>query len=312
MQVHPHIDALPVFRKAVVTIGTFDGVHTGHHAILNQLKTTAAAIGGETVLVTFHPHPRQVIGSSQPIALLNTLAEKQTLLKQAGIDHLVLVPFTEAFAAQSPETYVEEFLIARFHPHTLIIGYDHHFGYQRKGNFSLLEQYAAKGFFQLKEIAPQLISELAVSSTRIRTALRDGDVATANQLLGYAYHFTATVIKGNQLGRTIGFPTANLDTEAMGKLVPGNGVYVTSVQLGERRFKGMMNIGNRPTVNGIGRVTEVHILDFDEDIYGQQLTITIHHRLRNETKFPSLDALKNQLQRDKDATDQYQILNQKH
>jgi riboflavin kinase / FMN adenylyltransferase len=305
MQVHYNIHDLPVFNKAVLTIGTFDGVHLGHREILAQLKAAATAIHGETVLVSFHPHPRQVIGGGKPIALLNTLAEKTVLLEKEGIDHLVMVPFTEAFSNQSPELYAEDFLVKYFHPHTLIIGYDHHFGKERKGNYQLLEAYAAKGVFQLKEIAPQLISNTAVSSTRIRTALQAGDVATARQLLGYDYAFTATVVKGNQLGRTIGFATANLDTAAMDKLVPGNGVYVTSVQLGGRRFRGMMNIGNRPTVNGFGTVTEVHILDFDEDIYGQPLTVTLLHRLRNEQKFPSLAALKEQLAKDKEATAAY-------
>ncbi|HSC38533.1 MAG TPA: riboflavin kinase, partial [Chitinophagaceae bacterium] len=217
----------------MVTIGTFDGVHPGHCRIIDQLKEEAQAIGGETVLITFHPHPRKILAGHGPVLLINTLEEKIELLEAQGVDHLVVVPFTPAFSSQPAEKYVEDFLVARFHPHTVIIGYDHRFGQHRSGDFTLLEQYAARGAFELIEIPGQVIDEVTISSTRIRQALLEGRLDEARKFLGYDYFFEGIVTEGNKLGRTIGYPTANLQVEEE-KLIPGNGVYAVSALVGSR------------------------------------------------------------------------------
>jgi riboflavin kinase / FMN adenylyltransferase len=239
------------------------------------------------------------------VQLLNSLTEKIGLLEAAGIDHLVVVPFTQEFAAQTPKAYVEEFLVRYFHPHTIIIGYDHRFGQNRAGDFHLLEEYAVKQVFNLVEIPARLLEEATISSTRIRQALLQGDVKMAASLLGYPYFFEGLVVKGNQLGRTIGFPTANLVLTDNEKLIPANGVYAVTVERPELgpgkngKLKGMMNIGVRPTVDGLNRVIEVHIFDFNENIYGETLRVTVIHRLRAEQKFEGLEALKQQLAKDR-------------
>jgi len=304
MKVHRELaGSLPEFHKAVITIGTFDGVHLGHRQILAQLKEEAARIGGETVIITFHPHPRKIV-SSVPgdIKLLNTLNEKITLLDAAGIDHLVVVPFDHVFANQTAEQYVKDFLYKYFKPHTVIIGYDHRFGKGREGNYQSMEQYGHALGFEVKEISQQLLNEIVISSTKIRHSLIENDVATANQFLGYPYFFEGMVIEGNKLGRTIGYPTANLHIASEEKLIPGNGVYAVTVMNRESsivNLSGMMNIGVRPTVDGKKKVIEVNIFYFDEDLYGQTLQVHVQHYLRGEVKFNGLDELKQQLQKDK-------------
>jgi riboflavin kinase / FMN adenylyltransferase len=321
MKVYFSTDTIPAFRKAVVTIGTFDGVHTGHKSILAQLKQEAARIGGETVIITFHPHPRKVIVTGQPgIQLINTIDEKIELLHKNGIDHLVVVPFTDDFAAQSPEAYIEQFLVEKFHPHTVIIGYDHRFGKNRQGDYKLLEEYSARLGFNLMEIPAHLINDNTVSSTRIREAVLQGNTDVANTLLGYDFFFEGTVVDGNKLGRTLGYPTANLRIENEEKLIPGNGIYAVQVSIGNKtatlpagrqgstfsfdhsRLNGMMSIGIRPTIGGTDRVIEVNIFDFNEDIYGATLRVYIKKYLRPEVKFNGLDALVEQLARDKEDT----------
>lgn len=306
MKIFTDISSLPAFQKAVVTIGTFDGVHKGHQQIISQLKEEAARAGGETVLITFDPHPRKVV-SDKPLRLINTLEEKMQLLSDAGIDNLVVVPFNTAFAEQPATAYVEDFLIGRFHPHTVIIGYDHRFGQGRSGDFHLLEKYAALHSFRLVEIPVRLVDEAAISSTRIRQALLDGQPEEAAKLLGYDYFFSGTVVTGNRLGRTIGYPTANLQLQHADKLVPADGVYAVKLCLvtGDTKewFGGMMNIGMRPTVDGKRRTIEVNIFDFDRDIYDRQLQVFCHRYLRGEQKFDGLEALKAQL-----ATDRLQAL----
>jgi riboflavin kinase / FMN adenylyltransferase len=314
MKVYFSTDTIPAFRKAVVTIGTFDGVHTGHKSILAQLKQEAARIGGETVIITFHPHPRKVIVTGQPgIQLINTIDEKIELLHKNGIDHLVVVPFTDDFAAQSPEAYIEQFLVEKFHPHTVIIGYDHRFGKNRQGDYKLLEEYSARLGFNLMEIPAHLINDNTVSSTRIREAVLQGNTDVANTLLGYDFFFEGTVVDGNKLGRTLGYPTANLRIENEEKLIPGNGIYAVQVSIGNKtanstfnfdhsRLNGMMSIGIRPTIGGTDRVIEVNIFDFNDDIYGATLRVYIKKYLRPEVKFNGLDALVEQLARDKEDT----------
>ncbi|UAY53392.1 bifunctional riboflavin kinase/FAD synthetase [Ferruginibacter albus] len=306
MTVHNDIHNLPVFKNAVITIGTFDGVHTGHQQIIALMRAQSAAAKGETVIITFHPHPRKIIKAGEsPVFLLNTLDEKIELLERSGIDHLVVVPFTEDFANLTAEEYIKDFLIKTFHPHSIIIGHDHHFGKGRTGNYKLLEEKGIEFNYTVKEIPAHTLEEVAISSTKIRNALLSGDIDTANTCLGYSYFFSGTVVEGNKLGRTIGYPTANIQIENEDKLIPGNGVYAVSIQTSDSKFqipnlKGMMNIGVRPTVDGSKRTIEVNIFDFDKDIYGKTLTITIKKHLRNEEKFAGLDALKAQLAKDKE------------
>jgi len=317
MTVHTDINNLPAFNKAVVTIGTFDGVHKGHQQILQLMLDEAKAINGETVIITFHPHPRQVIAANQSeLFLLNSLEEKIVLLEAYGINHLVITPFTEEFSLQPAEAYIENFLVKTFHPHTIIIGHDHRFGKSRSGDFALLEEKATGLNYLVKEIPGFMLQENTISSTIIRQALQKGNIETANEYLGYPYFFSGTVVEGNKLGRTIGYPTANLQIKEEKKLIPGNGVYAVKVSIVNRQkaisnkedssfnipnsYFGMMNIGVRPTVEGVNRMIEVNIFDFDKEIYGDTVTVHIYKRLRNEQKFNGLEELKAQLAKDKE------------
>ena len=298
---HELVGALPKFRNAVVTIGTFDGVHKGHQQIIAQLKEEAKKNNGETVIITFNPHPRKIV-SSVPgdVKLLSTLTEKIKLLEKAGIDHLVVIPFDHVFANQSAEEYITQFLYQYFKPATVIIGYDHRFGKGRLGDYHLLEQYGEKLGFNVKEISEEILNEIVISSTKIRQSLLATDIKTANQYLGYPYFFDGIVIEGNKMGRTIGYPTANLHISSEEKLIPGNGVYAVEIILKNSiSLKGMMNIGIRPTIDGKKRVIEVHIFNFNQAIYTESLVILIHHYLREEIKFNGLEELKNQLNIDK-------------
>ncbi|MFI5185187.1 MAG: riboflavin biosynthesis protein RibF [Chitinophagales bacterium] len=324
MKVYRDIDQLPPFRNAVITIGTFDGVHEGHRRIIEHLKQEAEKINGETVIITFHPHPRKVVSSSiLGIRLINTLDEKTELLEKAGIDHLAIVPFTEAFANQSAEDYIQDFLIKKFHPHTIIIGYDHRFGRDRQGDYRLLEKKAPEYNYVLKEISQRVLDEIAVSSTNIRESIVHGDFETADKLLGYEFFFEGIVVDGDKLGRKLGYPTANLKITDEEKITPGNGIYAVHVELVSGKwqvasglntnqelphspfatrhslYKGMMSIGLRPTVDGKKRVIEVNIFDFDRDIYGETIRVYVKKYLRAEIKFNNLDELSKQIGRDK-------------
>lgn len=300
MQVHTNIDLLPVFRNAVVTIGTFDGVHTGHQQIIAQLKAEADAIDGETVIITFHPHPRKIV-THRDVFILNTLEEKTGLLREQGIDHLVVVPFDEAFSQQTPKEYVQHFLFEKFHPHTVIIGYDHRFGKGRHGDYHLMDDFGKELGFAVKEIPEHVLNNITVSSTRIREALLHHDVHTANTYLGYDYFFEGTVIEGSKLGRTLGYPTANIRVETPEKLIPANGVYAVIASIDQSTYKAMMNIGFRPTVDGTKRMIEVNLFDFNQDLYGKTLRVYVKHYLRGEIKFNGLEELKNQLAVDKES-----------
>src|SRR5437868_4226000 len=293
MQVHRDIDNLPKFRNAVVTIGTFDGVHIGHRQVLDSLKAEAKAIDGETVIVTFHPHPRKVVSSAiLGIRLINTLSEKIELLEQLDIDHLVIVPFTEAFANQHAVDYIRDFLVDKFKPHTIIIGYDHRFGRDRLGDYRLLEKLAEKYNYRLKEIPKHLLDNISISSTNIREALLHNDIETADKLLGYEFFFEGEVVHGDKLGRKLGYPTANLKVHGEEKITPSNGIYAVYAEIINgvpgtkiQRLKGMMSIGFRPTVDGKKRVIEVNLFDFDKEIYGQTLRVYVKKYLREEIKF---------------------------
>ncbi|MFY7793343.1 MAG: bifunctional riboflavin kinase/FAD synthetase [Chitinophagaceae bacterium] len=305
MQVHSLSQPLPAFRNAVVTIGTFDGVHRGHRLILDRMRSVAEEVGGETVIITFDPHPRNIVGMrSDPQPLLTTMPERINLLAKIGIDHLVIVPFTPAFAAMDPRDYVQDFLVARFHPHTLIIGYDHRFGRQREGDYHLLESLSETYGFQVRELDAQILRDAAISSTRIREALTEGRPEEATEQLGYPYFFSGLVRHGDKRGRTIGFPTANLKPDDPAKLLPADGVYAVRISLSEAdgdayTKTGMMNIGLRPTVDGTRHLAEVNIFDFNEDIYGRVLTVQVISRIREERKFSGLEALQAQLSSDR-------------
>jgi len=316
MKVHFDIDSLPKFTRAVITIGTFDGVHVGHRQIIDKLKQEATDINGETVIITFHPHPRKVVSSTiLGIRLINTLEERIQLLEKLGIDHLVVVPFTDAFANQPAEDYVANFLVSKFHPHTIIIGYDHRFGKERKGDYRLLEKMASIHDFQLREIPKHVLDEIAISSTKIREALLEGKIETADKLLGYEFFFSGIVVDGDKLGRKLGYPTANLKILNEEKIIPGNGIYAVYAEVSDdisigvsknispatadNRLKGMMSIGFRPTVDGKKRVIEVNLFDFSKEIYGSTLTVYVKKYLREEVKFNSLAELVTQIGLDK-------------
>lgn len=320
MQVHRDIDNLPKFTNAVITIGTFDGVHVGHRQIINKLKVEALKIKGESVIITFHPHPRKVISSAiLGVRLINTLEEKIEVLSGLGIDHLVIVPFTDAFANQPAEEYIRNFLYEKFHPDTIIIGYDHRFGRERIGDYKLMEKMAPQLGFKIKEIPKHIIEEIAISSTNIREAILHTDIEMANKLLGYTFFFEGEVVHGNKLGRQLGYPTANLKIQDPEKLIPGDGIYAVYVDVNGQwamvnnealtidspltthhsQYKGMMSIGFRPTVDGKKRVIEVNVFDFDKDIYGKTMRVYVKKFLRAEVKFNTLEELVKQIDQDK-------------
>ncbi|HMK17402.1 MAG TPA: bifunctional riboflavin kinase/FAD synthetase [Chitinophagaceae bacterium] len=319
MQVHRDVDNLPIFRNAVVTIGTFDGVHVGHRQIINKLKVEAIKVNGESVIITFHPHPRKVISSAiLGVRLINTLEEKIEVLAGLGIDHLVIVPFTDAFANQPAEEYIRDFLYEKFHPDSVIIGYDHRFGRERLGDYKLLEKMAPQFGFKIKEISKHILEEIAISSTNIREAVLHNDIAMANKLLGYTFFFEGEVVHGNKLGRQLGYPTANLKVHDHEKIIPGDGIYavyvsikrglqieeatmdeVNSFPFEDLQYKGMMSIGFRPTVDGKHRVIEVNVFDFNIDIYGKTMRVYVKKFLRAEVKFNTLEELVKQIDQDK-------------
>jgi len=302
LKVYKSLQEFTPLEKAVVTTGTFDGLHVGHQKIIDTLQTIANAIDGETVIITFHPHPRLVLfPDDNDLKLLSTLEEKIQLLEKSGINHLIIIPFDKTFSRLTSLEFVRDILINTIGTKKLVIGYDHHFGRNREGNFESLKELAPLYNFDVEEIPAQDINHVAVSSSKIRTALLDGDIATAKEYLSYNYKITGLVVKGNQLGRTIGYPTANILVNDKYKLIPANGVYAVNILIGENKYNGMMNIGIRPTVDGTSRTIEVNIFDFESDIYNQQITIEFVTHIRAEQKFDGLEALKNQLKTDKDV-----------
>ena len=298
MKIFDDVNNIPPFKNAVITIGTFDGVHKGHQKIIAQLIDEAKKIDGETVIITFYPHPRQVINPDSKIEFLNDIKEKATLLEAAGVDNLVVINFNESFANLSAEEYINEFLIKTFNPRKIVIGYDHRFGKGRTGDYTLLEQAGAKNGFEVIELSAQLLNQITISSTKIRNALYEGNISLANNLLGYTFSFSGKVVEGNKLGRTIGFPTANIQLDSEEKIIPINGVYAVQVIVNQSFYNGMMNIGFRPTVDGKKRTIEVNIFDFDQDIYGESIVVKLLHYIRSEVKFNGIDALKEQLNKD--------------
>jgi riboflavin kinase/FMN adenylyltransferase len=301
LKVYKSLQEFTPLEKAVVTTGTFDGLHVGHQKIIDTLQTIANAIDGETVIITFYPHPRLVLfPDDNDLKLLSTLEEKIQLLEKSGINHLIIIPFDKTFSRLTSLEFVRDILTNTIGTKKLVIGYDHHFGRNREGNFESLKELAPLYNFDVEEIPAQDINQVAVSSSKIRTALLDGDIATAKEYLRYNYKITGLVVKGNQLGRTIGYPTANILVNDKYKLIPANGVYAVNILIGENKYIGMMNIGIRPTIDGTSRTIEVNIFDFESDIYNQQITIEFVTHIRAEQKFDGLEALKNQLKTDKD------------
>ncbi len=309
MKVYTDIHSLPIFNRAVITTGSFDGVHTGHALIISQLLEEAEKIDGTPVLITFYPHPKQVVQiKDKPLFVLNTPEEKYELLQKMGVKNIVVVPFNKSFSELSAQDYIEKFLVEKFNPAIIVVGYDHRFGNNREGDYHLLEDAGSHLGFDVKEIPEHILKDITISSTKIRHSLQSGDIETAAAYLGYDYYFNGTVIQGNKLGRTIGYPTANLLIENENKLIPADGVYAVDIELENRMLKGIMNIGMRPTVDGKIRTIEVNIFNFDEDIYGKDLKITLKKHLRSEIKFNGLDELKAQLAKDKDEAMKFNSL----
>lgn len=299
MQVHRSIKDLSRFLNAVITIGTFDGVHEGHRKIIEALIHEARSVHGEAVIITFDPHPRKIVKPNEHLQLINTLEEKIELIGKTGVDQLVIVPFNQEFANQTANEYIENFLIEKFHPHTIIIGYDHHFGKGRQGNFMLLAEKADEFNYRLLEIPKYLLDEIAVSSTQIRKSLLQSDVEAANKLLGYDFFFEGVVIKGDQLGRELGYPTANLEYTDTDKIHLGHGVYAAYAEVDGKKYKGMLSIGTRPTLQFSNERVEINLFDFNEEIYGKTVRVIVKNFLRSQEKYTSLDELKKQLAVDK-------------
>ncbi len=303
MKVYPSINNLPLFKNPVITIGTFDGVHEGHRHLIQKIKSLAKGTTGESVLITFDPHPRLIIHPEEKsLRILNTLNEKISLLEAEGIDHLIVVPFTKEFSLLSAKDYLQNFLIEKFHPSIIVTGYNHSFGHHRDGNIEMLRKFEKEFHYKIEELNKQLVDDIAVSSTRIRIALNEGDIELAMHLLGHSYSIYGTVVHGQHLGNKIGFPTANIEINDSLKLIPADGVYAVCVNYKKEKLKGMMNIGFRPTVDGLHHKLEVHLLDFEKDLYNEELEIHFVKRLREEKKFSSIDELKEQLKIDKENT----------
>lgn len=305
MKVFSSIQEFDISSATVVTLGTFDGVHIGHQRILEKLTTSASVLGCESLVLTFFPHPRMVLQQDAEIKLLNTIEEKTVLLEKFGIGNLVVHPFDELFSQLTAEEFVKNILVDKFKIKKIIIGYDHRFGKNRTASIDDLIRFGERYGFEVEQISAEEIDDVSVSSTKIRNALDAGNISLANQYLGYDYFFSGTVIEGKKLGRTLGFPTANIAVDHTYKLIPKNGVYIVSSVIDGLKFYGMMNIGINPTVGGDVQSIEVHFFDFNQDLYTKMITVSIHEKIRDEEKFPSVDALKQQLDTDKQTAQLY-------
>ncbi len=296
MKIYHQLADFPPPHFSIVTSGTFDGVHLGHQKILARLKELATRKQGETVLLTYWPHPRLILQpEDKSLRLLSTLSEKVNLLEEMGVDHLIILPFTKELSQMSSEEFIREILVDKIQTKTLVIGYDHKFGKNREGSFEYLQSHSHLFGFAIEEISRQDVDDLGVSSTKIRTALAQGDISTANKYLGRPYDLSGQVVNGQQIGRSLGFPTANIQIADDFKLLPRDGAYAVYAEVGAIRYKAILNIGDRPTVDGEKKTIEAHLIDFKGNLYGQELRIYFQEFLREEKKFESLDALKNQL-----------------
>ncbi|RZK58267.1 MAG: bifunctional riboflavin kinase/FAD synthetase [Pedobacter sp.] len=321
MKIYNQVSEFKKLNNAVVTIGTFDGVHFGHQKIIKRLCELAKSTGGESVILTFFPHPRMIIDpENQDLKMINTIKEKAEILANLGVDHLIITPFTRDFSNLDATDYIKNILIDTIGTKQIIVGYDHRFGKDRKGGMNELQQYSKVYDYEIEEIPEQDINDVAVSSTKIRKALLDGDVSLAANYLGYHFSISGPVIKGDKIGRTIGFPTANIFVEETYKIIPSDGIYAVTVEMSSeagdesldlelktpnsklQTYKGMAYIGQRPTINGMTRNIEVNIFDFNREIYGQTIKMNFLKFLRHDVKFTGLEALTEQLHQDKRDT----------
>ena len=301
MKIYYSIDDFQRLNYAVVTSGTFDGVHLGHQTILNRLKETAEKNNGETVVITFWPHPRLILQpEDDSLKLLNTFEEKAELLKEQGIHHLLRIPFTKEFSQIPSQEFITSILVDKIGTRKLVIGYDHRFGRNREGSFEELKINAPRYGFDVEEIPRQDVDHVGVSSSKIRKALEEGDIATASHFLGRPYSISGSVVKGDKIGRELGYPTANIDVDSHHKLIPNEGIYAVTAEYEHQHLQGMLYIGNRPTIDGAKRSIEVNLFDFNKEIYGERLKINLVSFLRGDIKFNGLEALKVQLHKDKE------------
>ena len=309
MQIHKGLQHLPNFKNAVLTIGTYDGVHFGHQQIIKRLNDIAAEINGESILLTFHPHPRLILNpNDNKLKLISTIDEKEELLEKYGLNHLVIVEFSKEFASMEADEYVEKILINNFHPKKIIIGYDHRFGKNRKGNIDLLRQLSTKYNYEVEEIPAQTLDEISVSSTKVRTALLEGDIIQANEFLAHPFTIKGNVIHGDKIGRILGFPTANIEVSNPHKLIPASGVYAVKIKIKDTYYKGALSIGYRETVFDNSKLTiEVFIIDFDGDLYNQQLDMIFLDYIRPQIKYENWDLLKEQIEKDVEFIQQISI-----
>ena len=299
MQVHYGFESYKNIKNPIVTVGTFDGVHFGHQKIIQRLQKIAKKNNGESVLLTFDPHPRKILLNDQGLKLIHTINEKINILENLGLDHLVIYPFTLEFSKFSAKRYIDELLIQKLGTHTLVIGYDHHFGNDREGNIDLLKKYEKSNPFYLEEIKAHEIEEIKISSTKVRSAIEKGNIHLVNDYCGHFYEFSGEVVRGNGIGKTIGTPTANIKLNSNEKIIPLDGVYAVVCQIKDANYKGIMNIGFKPTVDeGQKRTVEIHLFDYEKDIYGQDLRTKVIERIRDEVKFNSLRELKSQILKD--------------
>ena len=299
MKVYRNIEEFSRLDNAIVTTGTFAGVHYGHQKIISRLEELAKQHNGESVIITFFPHPRLVLfPEDNDLKLINTLDEKIELLEKSGIDHLLIIPFTKEFSRLSSLEFIQQILVDKIGTKKLVIGYDHHFGKNREGSFEHLKHYSTEYGFEVEEIPEQDINDVAVSSTKIRNAILEGDVSVANKYLGYNFSLRGLVKKGDQIGRTLGFPTANISLAESYKIIPADGIYAVNVFIQDRKLQGMLYIGDRPTVQGKSKVIEVNIFDFSEDVYDQLIKVEFLQYIRGDKYFNSLEELKVALAKD--------------
>lgn len=298
MQVHHSIENFKPGKPTIITIGTFDGVHVGHKEILKKLTFEANRLSLDSVILTFFPHPRMVLQKDSDIKLINTIDERVAIFSKTNLDHLIIHPFTKEFSNLSAETYVKTILVDSLNVKKIIIGYDHRFGHNRTANIDDLKRFGNKFGFEVEEISAQELDDVAVSSTKIRRALDKGDLETANSYLGYPFMLTGTVVKGKGIGKTINFPTANLQIKENYKLIPKNGVYVVKSLLDGNNTFGLMSIGTNPTVGGTSRTIETYFLNTDKDLYGKQLEIELLTKIRDEETFDSMKSLQQAIKSD--------------